>query len=132
MVSHLLSVLRVDDSEERSSELPERQKASEPDPFPPQREQHISEDGQSVTVRHAEAELTAYELQNVRVVKDESGWWNKLSLAERKAGQNALLTGARKVTGDSDLLVKATRNLTEQLMPLQQKHSFTMTDEVLP
>jgi len=62
----------------------------------------------------------------------QSGWWNKLSLAERKAGQNALLTGARKVTGDSDLLVKATRNLTEQLMPLQQKHSFTMADEVLP
>lgn len=93
---------------------------------------YVSEDGQSVTVRHAAAKLIACELLKVNVVKDESGWWNKLTPAEREAAQNALLTGARKVAGDSDLLVEATRNLTERLMPLQQKHSFTMTDEVLP
>jgi hypothetical protein len=42
------------------------------------------------------------------------------------------LPGALTAAGDSDLLVKGTRNLTERLMPLQQKQSFTMTDEVLP
>lgn len=93
---------------------------------------YVSEDGQSVTVRHAAPKLIACELLKVSAIVDENGWWNKLNSDVREAAQNELLIGARKAAAESDLLAEATRNLTERLKPLQQKHSFTIKDGNLP
>jgi len=93
---------------------------------------NISEDGKTLTLRHKAPDLISCEMTKLHVLKDESGWWNKIQPQERESAQNELLRQARKVARNSDLLSTASENLLERLVPLQNKHSFAMKSELVP
>lgn len=93
---------------------------------------NISDDGKMVTVRHSLPILISSELTNLTVVKDENGWWNKLTAEDRQAAHNSILRQARESAEKSDLMVAATQKLLDRLTPLQEKHSFQAAIEVLP
>ena len=80
-----------------------------------------------VTVRHSPPILISSELNRLTVVKDENGWWNKLTALDREDAQNSLLQQARKAAETSDLMVIATQKLLDRLTPLQEKYSFQTT-----
>ncbi len=88
---------------------------------------NLSEDGKMVTVRHSPPILISSELNRLTVVKDENGWWNKLTALDREDAQNSLLQQARKAAETSDLMVIATQKLLDRLTPLQEKYSFQTT-----
>jgi Protein of unknown function (DUF4230) len=92
----------------------------------------LSEDGKIVTVHHSKPILISSELKNLTVVKDENGWWNKLTPEDREAALNSLLQQARTSAEKSDLMVAATQKLLDRLTPLQEQYSFQTADEVLP
>ncbi|WP_397386029.1 DUF4230 domain-containing protein [Prosthecobacter sp.] len=92
----------------------------------------LSEDGRIVTVHHSKPILISSELKNLTVVKDENGWWNKLTPEDREAAHNSLLQQARTSAEKSDLMAAATQKLLDRLTPLQEQYSFQTADEVLP
>lgn len=92
----------------------------------------VSEDEDQVSIQHKPPRLISCELRQVTVVKDENGYWNKLTPEDRQNAQNALIQGARKATEDSGLLFKATENLTKRLAPLQARHGVKLQDAPLP
>jgi len=93
---------------------------------------HVSEDGGRIAIRHGPPRLISCELQEVSIVKDENGFWNKLSTEDRQSAQNSLIQGARKAAEESNLLQKAKESLKLRLAPLQAKHGFQLQDAPLP
>jgi len=93
---------------------------------------HVSEDGGRIAIRHGPPRLISCELQEVSIVKDENGFWNKLSVEDRQSAQNSLIQGARQAAEASGLLLKATENLRVRLAPLQEKHGFQLQDVPVP
>ncbi len=93
---------------------------------------HVSEDGERTAIRHGPPRLISCELQEVSIVKDENGFWNKLSTEDRQSAQNSLIQGARKAAEESNLLQKAKESLMLRLAPLQAKHGFQLQDAPLP
>lgn len=93
---------------------------------------HVSEDGGRIAIRHGPPRLISCELQEVSIVKDENGFWNKLNTEDRQSAQNSLIQGARKAAEASGILLKAADNLRVRLAPLQAKHGFQIQDAPLP
>jgi len=93
---------------------------------------HVSEDGGRTAIRHGPPRLISCELQEASIVKDENGFWNKLSTEDRQSAQNSLIQGARKAAEESNLLQKAKESLMLRLAPLQAKHGFQLQDAPLP
>lgn len=92
----------------------------------------VSEDGSVVSIQHGPPRIISCELQEVIVVKDENGYWNKLTVEDRQNAQNALIQGARKAAADSGLFTKASENLRKRLEPLEAKHGVKLQDTPLP
>ena len=92
----------------------------------------VSENGNIASIEHGPPIIISCELQEVTVVKDESGFWNKLTIEDRQNAQNALIQGARKAVANSGLLTKASENLTKRLAPLEAKHGVKLQDTPLP
>lgn len=92
----------------------------------------LSEDGKMVTLQHSPPILISSELKSLTVVKDENGWWNKMTPEDREAAHNSLLQKARTNARNSELMIAATQNLLDRLSPLQEKYSFHTANEVLP
>lgn len=93
----------------------------------------VTNEQSSATVLHyPPAQIISCELQSVRVLKDEDGWWNKLSSQEREAAQNKLIATAKEAAMKSDVLDHAVQSLAERLKPFEQRNSIKITLEPLP
>lgn len=86
----------------------------------------------SAVLRHPPAQLISCELQSVQVLKDEDGWWNKLSPQEREEAQNKLISTAKEAAMKSGVLDQAVQNLAERLKPVEERNSIKMSLEPLP
>lgn len=93
---------------------------------------NISPDGKTVTWHHSAAKLISCEMTKLHVLRDENGWWMKLTPQEREAAQNHLIQQARSSAEQSDIITAATHRIVERLAPLQQKYSIKMNDEEVP
>lgn len=93
---------------------------------------NISPDGKTVTWRHSAAKLISCEMTKLHVMRDDNGWWMKITPAEREAAQNHLIQQARSTAEQSDLMTAATHRIVERLAPLQQKYSIRMNNEEIP
>ncbi len=71
-------------------------------------------------------------MTKLHVLRDENGWWMKLTPEEREAAQNHLIQQARNSAEQSDIMTAATHRIVERLPPLQQKYSIKMNDEEVP
>jgi len=93
----------------------------------------ITDEQSGTTVlRYPPAQLISCELQSVRVLKDENGWWNKLSPQEREEAQNKLISTAKEAAVKSGVLHQAVQNLAERLKPFEERNSIKMSLEPLP
>lgn len=86
----------------------------------------------SAVLHYPPAQLISCELQSVRVLKDEDGWWNKLSPQEREEAQNKLISTAKEAATESDVLDQAVQSLAERLKPVEERNSIKMSLEPLP
>jgi hypothetical protein len=91
---------------------------------------NISEDGQTVTLRHADPSILSCEMSNYRIIEDEDGYWNNVNQDDREYALNQLLETAREKANESALLSVATENLLERMAPMQKKYSFKVRDEM--
>lgn len=92
----------------------------------------LDENQKVVRVRHAPARILSCELTQVEFVREDGGYFNWVKPADREAAQNALLKEARAAATHSDLLIKATENLTEQLDRLAARYSFRLEHQRPP
>ncbi len=75
----------------------------------------ISADGANVTVVMPPAKITSNELIRERVIQDESGWWNEISLSDRENVQNQFVKHARAAIAASDIRSEADVRLRNQI-----------------
>ena len=59
--------------------------------------------------------LLSLERVNFHILKDENGWWNRISDEDREAAENALALAARKQAVAAGMLADAERNFVERL-----------------
>jgi len=86
----------------------------------------------SAVLRYPPAQIISCELQSVQVLKDENGWWNKLSPQEREAAQNKLISTAKEAAMKSGILAQAVQNLADRLKPVEERNSMKVILEPLP
>lgn len=75
----------------------------------------IEESARRIRVTVPPAKLLGLELAQIRVLKDESGWWNQLTAKDREDALAELQQTAREKILASDLLAEAAANLERSL-----------------
>ena len=75
----------------------------------------ISGNPPRVTADFPEAELLSLDVKKYRVLKDENGWWNKISTQERESLMNRLHAQARKKAEESGILSEAKAAVEKRL-----------------
>lgn len=68
-----------------------------------------------VIVEMPEPTLLSLERVSFHILKDEDGWWNRISDEDREAAENALALAARKQALGAGMLADAERNFVERL-----------------
>jgi hypothetical protein len=78
------------------------------------------------------AEILSMELGDVRFLKDEDGWWNRLTPADREAAIRDLRLRVGLRARNSDLLVKARASAEKRLADLLTSSGRVVTFEPAP
>lgn len=91
----------------------------------------IEETTKRIRVVVPEAKLLGLELAQIKVVKDENGWWNQLTAKDREESLAALQVSARAKIVESDLLKEASANLERSIQEIVTKSApgFAVTFE---
>jgi hypothetical protein len=82
----------------------------------------ISERPLRLRARFPAPRLLSCELQNYRIIQDESGWWNQITNDERETVFKELQVAARTKAENSDLLSAATTMLESRLAAIARKN----------
>ena len=81
----------------------------------------------SVTATLPPAKLLSLEMKSYRVIRDEDGWWNRLTEADRETAMHDLHALARTQAEHSDLLAEAQRTVEQRLTDIVERNGATLT-----
>jgi len=87
----------------------------------------IQRDPLEVRAEMPPAELLSLEMDSYTVVRDESGWWNRLSDADRQEAVRALQRLAREKALTSGLLEEAEASATARIRELLERNGAPVT-----
>lgn len=73
---------------------------------------------QRITMRLPDAKILSVEMKNYGVVKDENGYWNKITLEDRTNAVNALQQDARLAAEQAGIRQKALAMIQQQISDL--------------
>ena len=65
-------------------------------------------------------------MDSYRIAADESGWWNRISTADREAGVEHLQSTAREQAESSGILEEARRSAEQRIRDIIQKNGSTV------
>jgi len=70
--------------------------------------------------------LLSLTMESYRILEDESGWWNRISAADREAGVRGLQTTARAQIEASGILEEARKSAEERIREIVLKNGATI------
>ena len=91
----------------------------------------IEESAQQIRVVVPPAKLLGLELAQIRVLKDESGWWNQLTAKDREETLTELQASARQKILESDLVSEAAANLERTLREIVTRNAPEYAIEIV-
>jgi hypothetical protein len=87
----------------------------------------ISDRPLRVTATLPPAQILSLEMKSYRVLRDENGWWNRLTEADRETAMRDLHALARRQAEQSDLLTEAQRTAERRLQEIVERNGATLT-----
>lgn len=73
--------------------------------------------------------LLSLEMKSYRVIRDDSGWWNRLTETDRESAVHELQALARTQAEQSSLLAEARRTAEHRLQQIVEQNGATVTFE---
>lgn len=84
-----------------------------------------------VTALMPPAQLLSVELKDYHVVRDESGWWNKVSVADRENAVRQMQREARQQAETSGMIEESQRTVEERIREIVEKHGTSVEIKTL-
>ena len=76
---------------------------------------HISVDEKTIAASFPASKLLSLEMTDYKILKDESGWWNSITPAEREGAIAAMQAQAKMKAAEAGLLAEARAKFRQQL-----------------
>lgn len=83
----------------------------------------------SVRTQIPPAELLSLEMKEYKLVTDDSGWWNKITAADRQQAVRALLRTAREKAYASGIREEAERSVQERLRDIVTRNELALSEQ---
>jgi len=73
-----------------------------------------------------EPRILSVEMNICKIIKDENGWWNRVTDQDREEAFYRLRTAARKAAEDSEILEEARATAEERIREIVQRNDSTV------
>ncbi len=86
----------------------------------------ITRFGLTIQASLPEPRILSLEMNTYKIIKDENGWWNRVTDQDREEAFYRLRTAARKAVQDSGILEEARATAKERIREIVQRNGSTV------
>jgi len=87
---------------------------------------NITRYGLTIQASLPEPRILSLEMNTYKIIKDENGWWNRVTDQDREEAFYRLRTAARKAVQDSGILEEARATAEERIREIVQRNGSTV------